>query len=242
MTGYSLGDLIDAYDRLIEMEIAPTMQYILDTGVSKDILTLRAILQQNADDAQRESDEKAVKALTQKDLRALYAEKNKEYVSTVIETEDHENQVYGDVERDKAYLREMTTYDQMILDYVEYAAKSDDLLIDKAYLMEHLKKFEAGNGAGDAPAGQIREIYEQYARLTAITGETLDGYNEYKSGRVILQASGARVRANVPELMYYTVSFILAFCLGCGLIVVDELRKWNDEHVKEQAAASDRVL
>ena len=242
LTGYSLDDLIDAYDRLIEMRIAPTMQYILDTGVSKEIQGLTAQLQQSAGDAQLESQEKAVKARTQKELMELYAEKNKEYVSEVIESEDYENQVYGDVERDKAYQRVMTTYDQMILDYVEYAAKSDDLLIDKAYILKHLEKFGNNTGIENAPVEEIQEIYDQYVYLTNITEETLDGYNEFRSGRVILQASGIRAAENVPELLYFTVSFLLAFCLGCGLIVVCELKKWNDEHVQNKAAASERIL
>lgn len=242
VNGYSLDDLSDAYGRLIEMRIAPVMQYILDTGASKNILSLMAQLQQGADEALLESQEKAVKADTQKELMELYAEKNKEYVSTVFESEDYENQVYGDVERDKAYQRVMTTYDQMILDYVEFAAKRDDLLIDKAYISAKLDKFGNATGVADAPVEDIKDIYDQYAYLTAITEETLDGYNAYRGGRVILQASGIRVVENVPELLYYTVSFILAFCLGCGLIVVWELKKWNDEHGKKEAAASDRVL
>ena len=242
VTGYSLDDLTDAHDRLIEMEVAPVMQYILDTGVSKDLSTLMAGLEQSANAAQLESEEKTVKAQTQKELMELYAEKNKEYVSEVIESEDYENQVYGDVERDKAYQRVMTTYDQMILDYVEYAAKSDDLLIDKAYILKHLEKFGNNTGIENAPVEEIQEIYDQYVYLTNITEETLDGYNEFRSGRVILQASGIRAAENVPELLYFTVSFLLAFCLGCGLIVVCELKKWNDEHVQNKAAASERIL
>lgn len=242
VTGYSMNDLIDAYNLVIETKVAPTMQYILNTGVSKDVATLVAGLQQSADKAQRDSDENAEKAATQEELMLLYAEKNKEYVAEVIEYEDYENQVYGDVERDKAYLRIMTTYDQMMLDYVSYAVKSGDLLIDKAYINENLEKFGSSNGTGRAPVAEIAEIYEQYAALTQITEETLDGYNAFKSGRVILQASGIRVTENLPELLFYTVSFILAFCLGCGLILIDELRKLNVDHGEKQATASDRVL
>ena len=104
-TGYSLNDLIDAYNLLIETKVAPTMQYILDTGVSKQVSTLVAGLRQSSNAAQRDSDENADKADTQKQMMQLYAEKNKEYVSTVISPEDYDEQIFGNVERDKAYIR-----------------------------------------------------------------------------------------------------------------------------------------
>ena len=242
VTGYSMKDLIDEYILLMETKNAPTMQYILEMGISKDVSTLVAGLQQSADKAQRDSDENAEKAVTQEELMLLYAEKNKEYVSTVIEQDDYEDQVYGDVERDRAYLHIMTTYDQMMLDYVDYAVKSGDLLIDKAYINERLEKFGNSTGNAKAPTEAIADIYSQYASLTKITEETLEGYNAYKSGRVILQASGIRVTENLPELLFYTVSFIFAFCLGCGLILIDELKKWNEKHGAKQATASERVL
>ena len=241
-TGYSLQDLIDAYDLLLETGIAPVTQYILDTGVSKDLPTLVAGLQQSSAEAQRESDEQAEKANTQKQMMLLYAEKNKEYVSAVISPDDYDTQVYGDVERDKAYVRDLTTYDQLMLDYVEYARKSGDLLIDKAYLEEDLAKFGKAVSDGSVPIEKISRIYDQYAWLTEITEKTLEGYNAFKSGRVILQVCGVRTTETLPELLYYAVSGIFAFCLGCGLIVTYELKKSRVNHEAEQETSFDRVF
>ena len=224
-TGYSLTDLIDAYDLLIETGIAPVMQYILDAGISKDVSTLIAGLQQSSDMAQKESDENAEKANTQEQMMLLYAEKNKEYVSTVISPDDYDAQVRGDVERDKAYIRNFTTYDQLMLDYVDYAVKSGDLLIDKAYINENLLKFRNTASPDSAPIEEISNIYDQYALLMNITEETLDGYNAQKSGKVLLQVSGVRTTETMPELLYYSVSSILALCLSCGILVVCELKK-----------------
>ena len=224
-TSYSLTDLIDAYDLLIETGIAPVMQYILDAGISKDVSTLIAGLQQSSDMAQKESDENAEKANTQEQMMLLYAEKNKEYVSTVISPDDYDAQVRGDVERDKAYIRNFTTYDQLMLDYVDYAVKSGDLLIDKAYINENLLKFRNTASPGSAPIEEISNIYDQYALLMNITEETLDGYNAQKSGKVLLQVSGVRTTETMPELLYYSVSSILALCLSCGILVVCELKK-----------------
>ena len=224
-TGYSLTDLIDAYNLLIETKIAPVTQYILDTGVSKDVSTLMAVLQQSSDMSQKDSDENAVKADTQEQMMLLYAEKNKEYVSTVISPDDYDNQVRGDVERDKAYIRNFTTYDQMMLDYVKFAVKSGDLLIDKAYINKNMERFGKPASTTGAPIEEISDIYKQYALLTDITKQTLDGYNAFKSGRVILQVSGIRASETLPELLYYAVSGVLALCVSCGLIVIVELKK-----------------
>lgn len=241
-TGYSLIDLIDAYNLLIETGIAPVMQYILDTGVSTDASTLMAALQQSSDMAQKESDENAEKASTQKQMMLLYAEKNKEYVSTVISPDDYDTQVRGDVERDKAYIRNFTTYDQLMLDYVRYAAKSGDLLIDKACISENLKKFGKAASTDNVPLEEISNIYEQYVLLTNITEQTLEGYNAYKSGRVILQVCGIRTAETMPELLYYAISGILALCVGCGLIVSSEIKKSRESHETKQETSSDRVL
>lgn len=228
-TGYSLTDLIDAYNLLIETKIAPVTQYILDTGVSKDVSTLMAVLQQSSDMSQKDSDENAVKADTQEQMMLLYAEKNKEYVSTVISPDDYDNQVRGDVERDKAYIRNFTTYDQMMLDYVKFAVKSGDLLIDKAYINKNMERFGKPASTTGAPIEEISDIYKQYALLTDITKQTLDGYNAFKSGRVILQVSGIRASETLPELLYYAVSGVLALCVSCGLIVIVELKKTREK-------------
>lgn len=232
-TGYSLTDLVDAYDLLIETGIAPVMQYILDVGISKDISTLMAGLQQSSDMAQKASDENAEKASTQEQMMLLYAEKNKDYVSTVISPDDYDTQIRGDVERDKAYIRNFNTYDQMMLDYVEYAVKSDDLLIDKEYINKNLSKFENSISVESAPVEKINNIYEEYVQLTNITEETLEGYNAFKSGRVILQVCGICTTETLPELLYYAVSGILALCVACGLLVIFELKKLRENYETE---------
>lgn len=232
-TGYSLNDLLDAYNLLIQTKVAPTMQYILDTGVSKDVSTLVAGLRQSANAAQRESNKNADMADTQKQMMALYAEKNKDYISSVISPDDYDAQIFGDVERDKAYIRDLTTYDRLMFDYVDYTVKSGDLLIDKAYINESLSKFGATSTA-KAPIDEILDLYTQYSSLMKTTEKTLEGYNAVKSGNVLLQVSGVQITETLPELLYYVVSVILAICLGCGLVIIYELDKNREKNDDEQ--------
>ena len=223
-TGYSLNDLLDAYGLLIQTKVAPTMQYILDTGVSKDVSTLVAGLRQSANAAQRESSKNTDMAVTQKQMMVLYAKKNKEYVSTIISPEGYDEQIFVDVERDKAYIRNLTTYDQLMFDYVDYTVKSGDLLIDKTYINKRLSKFGSTSSAS-TPEAEIIDLYVQYSKLTETTKETLEGYNAVKSGRTLLQVSGIQITETLPELLYYMVSVVLALCAACGLVLINELKK-----------------
>lgn len=225
VTGYSLSDLYAAYQMLFETHIAPTMQYILDTGVSRDAATLIAGLQLKSDTAQRDSEENADKADLQEQLMLLYAEKNQEYMTYVIDEEGNYSQVYSDVERDKIHNREKTTYDQLTLDYVDFAVNSSNLKIDKTYIDANLSQFKNAAASADAPDAEITTIYEKYADLMNITERTLDDYNTFKSARTMCQVSGIQIAETLPELLYYAVSAILALCLGCGFVVVQALRK-----------------
>ena len=81
--------------------------------------------------------------------------------------------------------------------------------------------------SGTSPDVEISMIYDQYADLIDITKEPLEGYNTYKAGRVVMQASGIRIAKALPDLLYYMISGIFAVCICCGLIVIDELKKMN---------------
>ena len=51
----------------------------------------------------------------------LYAEKNFDYMWEVMGGDENSTQVWHDTERDNRYSPLKTTYDQMMLDYVDYA-------------------------------------------------------------------------------------------------------------------------
>ena len=104
------------------------------------------------------------------------------------------------------------------------------MLIDKAYINENLSRFENAASADSAPVEEISDLYGQYAGLVNITEETLEGYNAFKSGRVLLQVSGIRTLETLPELLYYAVSGILALCAGCGIFVFLACRKTKEEY------------
>jgi hypothetical protein len=179
-----------------------------------------------------DSNENSDKANTKEDMMLLFAEKNKEYISTILNSDEGEDQVYADADRDKHYTHSLTTYDQLMMDYVEFAVRSENLLIDKEYLDENLSKFGKAALGAIAPDEEISDIYDQYVDLMNVTQQTLDGYNSFKSARTILQVSGIKITETLPELLYYTVSGILGLCLGCGFVFISELYKTKGSYGK----------
>lgn len=223
-TGFAISDLIDAHKLLLETRLSSVSRYITDLGVSRDSGTLIASLQSRIDQAQMESDKNAAKATTQDELMSLYVEKNYEYLWNVT-GEDSDSQIREEVERDEHYREIKTTYDQMMLDYVRYAVKSRDLLVDKAYEEFYLSKFTAVSTASTALEEELMEIYQDYAELHTVTEQTLVDYNNFRSAQHISQVSGIQTEETLPDLLYYAVSAIFACCLGVACIILLEYRR-----------------
>ena len=224
-TGYSLSDLVDAYDFLLETSLAPINRYILDLGISKDADTLIASLRHSIDNAQLDSEKNAQKADTQEELMELYAEKNYEYMWEVVAGDEDNSQVRHDAERDNRYTTIKTTYDQMVLDYVGYATKSRDLLIDKAYNESYLSQFTTASATNEALDMKIASIFGEYQKLHDLTTRTLEDYNSYMSAQHLMQVSGIQVEETLPDLLFYAVSGILSVGLGVVSVLFLELKR-----------------
>ena len=224
-TGYSISDLVDNHAFLLETRLAPVNRYILDLGISKDADTLIAALRHSIDNAQLNSEKNAQKAKTQEDLMELYAEKNYEYMWEVIDGSEDNSQVRHDAERDKRYNTVKTTYDQMVLEYVGYATKSRDLLIDKAYDESYLSQFTTASATNEALDAELAGIYREYQQLHDLTARTLEDYNDFLVARHIMQVSGVQVEETLPDLLYYAVSGILSVGLGVVFVLFLELKR-----------------
>ena len=224
-TGYSINDLMDAHAFLLETKLAPTNRYILDLGISKDADTLIASLNNSIDNSQLSSDKNAQKAGTQEELMTLYAEKNYEYMWEVIDGDPDNSQVRNDAERDHHYSTVKTTYDQMVLDYVDYATASRDLLIDKIYYQSYLSQFTVASATNEALDQTVADIYKEYQQLHNLTVRTLEDYNAHRAAQHIMQVSGIQVEETLPDLLFYAVSGILSVGLGVACVLILELRR-----------------
>ena len=224
-TGYSINDLMDAHAFLLETRLAPVNRYILNLGISKDADTLIASLRHSVENTQLDSEKNAQKAETQEQLMALYAEKNYEYMWEVAEGDEQNSQVRENAERDNRYTTVKTTYDQMMLDYVGYATKSCDLLIDKAYNESYLSQFITVSATNEVLDEDMAGIYAEYRQLHDLTVRTLEDYNAYQSAQHLMQASGIQVVETLPDLLFYAISGILSVGLGVVCILFLELKR-----------------
>ena len=224
-TGYSIRDLINAHDYLLETRLAPVNRYILDLGISKDADTLIASLLHGIDNAQLNSEMYAQKADTQEQLMALYAEKNYEYLWEVIDGDEDNSQVRHDAERDTRYTTVKTTYDQMMMDYVSYATTSRDLLVDKACNEAYLSQFTTASTTSETLDAEMSSIFGEYLQLHNLTVRTLEDYNDYLAAQHLLQVSGVQVEETLPDLLYYAVSGILSIGLGVVAVLFLELKR-----------------
>ena len=223
-TGYSMRDLADAYGGLLENDLADVNQIILENGISRNSDVLKNNLQNRADVALLDSNMNAEKAAAQKELMGIYSKKNKEYIWDTLDT-DEDNQIYSDVERDRAYSTDKSVYDQMILDYVNYGIKSKDLLIDKDIYTENIECFSNESAQNPQVEQLLSDICDKYNTIQQLTEKTIDDYNNYKSARYLTTVSGIAISEDVNELIYYASTLVLSLGFGIIAIVFLELKR-----------------
>lgn len=222
VTGYSLEDLIDEYALLLQTKIAPVGKYVLEQGISKDAETLIASLITQVDHAQMESEKTAQQAESQIQLMEVYADKAYDYLWEVS-GESGTSQVRDLAVNDDYYNNIMTTYDQMMQQYVDYATQSRDWLIDKAYNEQYLGNFSSVSTTSKALDALLPEIYQEYEDLHVLSRQTLEGYNEYRASKYVFQVSGVTTQEALPELLYYAVTLICALGISAGGVLFFEL-------------------
>ena len=223
-TGWSVQDLVRAYEELEQTQFANVAQYVLDKGVSKDARLLTAALNTKADNAEMESLRYGAKADTQYALMQTYSQRNQDYLWEAGADEES-SQVRVDVERDQGYEEYKTTYDQMMLDYVSYEATSRELVIDRTDYEKDASAF-SGVSKSDSWAEQaLQEVCARYNELHEQMELVLEDYNTYKAARHIGQLSGISVDKTIGEAFYYAASVVLSLGMGVIAVIFLQMRK-----------------
>lgn len=236
-TGYSINDLISKYKALNNRQLAVANRIVLDGGISKDYNYFKSALETIIIDSENESKLNADNAATSKTLMELYAAKNKEYLWDMNDRDNEhdasgqDSQVREDVERDYTYTQEMTTYDQLVLDYVDYRSVESNALFDKE-MYENVKSSFSHSSASEDTIKNLEQLLSDtcndFNELYNETKLTLDDYNDLKSGRSIERVSDIVVRTDINTVLYYAVSVCAALIIGVGLsvlFVISEKRK-----------------
>lgn len=224
--GYSMLDLHAMFKKLLETKLAGVSQKIIDEGISKDSIRLTTTLKNKAETEGLKSEEKAQNAASQRELMDVYSEKNKEYLWDVYESSKEEgNQVRTDTDRDKRHASKKTTYDQMMLDYVNFACESENFAIDKKYSEQYMTAFSGEDTVNGEVEAELKSVVDEYNKIYKMTEVAIQDYNEFKSGRYVCKVSGIVSGDNTPTVFYYTVSIALALSIGLAFIIASELKK-----------------
>lgn len=233
-TGYSIDDLKDGYNNIKNHELAVAERSVLDSGASKNSSLLIDSLRNKISGAEQDSSLASQKAETNKGLMEVYSVKNEEYIwddqndsdRDQDDSVDYDGQVRGDVERDHVYEQNKSTYDQLMLDYVEFRTESENLLIDKTVYESAVKSFSSPTANSETNAeieSTLTTACDKYNELYALTETVIDDYNAFKSSRSIETESDVTVEDTQNDVFYYGVSVIVAIGLGIVLSIAIEL-------------------
>ncbi len=229
-TGYSIDDLIQEYNNLLNQDLAVAERMVLEKGVSRDTGVLINSLQSKIIDAEASSGLNEEKASSNKELMSIYSEKNKQYLWEDDNDSDQgsteEGQVDADIERDEIYMRNKSTYDQLMLDYVGYRTDSENSLIDKSMYENAISSFsvsKADSGTMSTVEALLNEICEDYNELYSLTEIVIDDYNSFKSSRSIETESDVTVSNNRNSVFSYGISIIVSLGIGVVFTTMYEL-------------------
>lgn len=223
-TGWSVRDLTDALSFLQQTKLAGTEQYILENGVSRDREVLCADLTVKADAAGQGSARSDELAQTRRALMDKYSERNRDYLWQ--DSADEETiQIREDIEGNGWHNQELTTYDQLMVEFVGHQVDSKNQEFDSRAYREQVERFSTGGDDNGMAEQRLNEICTEFEELFEITEKTLEDYNLFKQSRNITQLSGIAVRDTVNEPVNYVTSVVLSLGLGVVAVIFVELKR-----------------
>lgn len=223
-TGWSVRDLTDVFTFLEQTKLAGTEQYILENGVSKDREVLRADLNVKADTAGQESARSDELAQTKRVLMDKYSERNRDYLWQ--DSADEETiQIREDIEHNSWYNESLTTYDQLMVEFVSHQIDSKNFDAARQTYEGQAEQFFKGHDDDGMAAQRLNEICADFEQLFEVAEETLEDYNLFKQSRNIRQLSGIAVNNTMSELICYAISVVLSLGVGVVAVIFVELKR-----------------
>lgn len=228
-TGYSLLDLIAEYKSISDHDLSVAERMIIENGITKNAWYLRNTLKNKITDAEFNIDLNNKNAKTQKSLMKVYSKKNRQYLwdrdKRNSDGDSESAQVRENTERDVKYIRNMSVYDQLVLDYVKYRTTALNTEIDRQRYESDANSFPDGFSNKELQnvlEKSLENTCEKFNKLYALTKNTIGDYNAYKSAQSIACVSGVVAHKTVNTVFYYAVGFVLALMFGfliCGVLV-----------------------
>jgi diguanylate cyclase (GGDEF)-like protein len=232
-TGYSFSDLSDIYKSYQSYDIPEIYALILEQEVSVDRDTLIKKYSNDISDFDIQINQLNENISKSKELIDSYSDKNREgmqmhYGQQADDGNSSTDYILKDVyeETEDFRLANETTYDTMILNYVELVAKRDTLQVDKEHTQQLLNIFMSGSdGVAKSNTGTIEEnIQKLSSKLDDMfinVQNTVDEYNQYIGAANVSTLASINVEQKINIQIYLILAIIIFLFFGCvGAIIL----------------------
>ena len=226
-TGYSYTDLYNSYMNIKEEDISSLFSYVLQNKITKDYDVLIRKYNKRINDNELEKLNKETELNELKSLTDSYAVKSKEQIQYQTKSDDEENGIIlKDVDNTKAV--DKTTYDNLILQYVDTLEKKRQLDVDINYSKNILNIFGNGTDINKTNTktidSNIEIEIEKLSNIYKILAISTDELNEVLGAKNIKTISNIVIKNSFNIKMYMTLGVIVFLFIGCfGTIVIGRM-------------------
>lgn len=232
-TGYSFSDLSDIYKSFQNYDIPEIYALILEQEVSVDRDTLIKRYKNDISNLDIQIAQLDANIANSKDLIDRYSDKNREgmqmhYGQQATDGNSSTDYILKDVyeETETFRLVNETTYDTMILNYVELVGERDTLAVDKEHAQQLLDIFMAGSENADMTnKGTIEEniqtLSQKLDSMFVNVQDTVDEYNQYIGAANVSTLASINVDQKINIQIYLILAVIIFLFFGCiGAIIL----------------------
>ncbi|MCR5485641.1 MAG: diguanylate cyclase [Clostridiales bacterium] len=234
VTGSSYADLYDIYNEYYKYVVPQLYKSVINGPQAKDVILTRQTLSDKIKQSERDEKVNVGQRSYLKKLIDNFADKNKEIQRSNFgdeeksEDENSSGYIIKDVEGTKEYGNKQTTYDELILKYVQIdkTIKADE--VDRNHLKYFLTVFEktdaGSSGSEQAHVALEKQINEYEKTLTEdykIVNETSKELNRALSADYLKLESSVRVKEAVNVKKYVVLALLFFIIVGViGAIVL----------------------
>jgi len=231
-TGYTFSDLENIYDYLLNKKVPYIYASILQNKYTKDNDLLVKKQQDNIDSLQISIQNNEEKSKKLKSLIENYSDKNTNHGASINEgaSEDNNTAIIMDVDvRDRdRNLNVTTTYDDLIVEYVNINQSIEHAKIDKEHA-EYIKSIFVTNTKNQILSKDLEKDIEDLVDLIndqyAIVQSTAQELNEYLGASNLSTLNSIVTSQKVNIKLYIGLAVVFFLFLGCaGAVLIGRLK------------------
>lgn len=225
-TGYSFKDLYNIYSNISTENIPNLFSYIFQNKVTKDYEILIQKYKNRINENNLSKQTKETELTELKSLIDSYAEKSKEQIQYQNNKNEDDNFIIKNVENNTNV--DKTTYDNLILQYINSLEESKKLDIDTNYCNNVLKIFNEKQDNSDKTIKDLKTNIENNEKIISdnykILELTTSELNEVLGSKNIKTKSNLIISESFNIKIYMFMAFCVFVILGCcGAIILGRI-------------------